>query len=148
MRKANIRLAFAELLNNDATVYSRVKRIGDSEFGILTVCATHAKLYNDKIKQEDLQANLAMKINMKLGGVNHSLPQDKLRVLLDNEYRANTMVVGADVSHLSKQSIEGCPSIAAVVASMDKYFTNYPGSMRLQGSKVEVSHPLPYPPIL
>lgn len=139
MRKAKVPLAFVVLPTNDATVYSRVKRIGDSETGVLTVCGTIDKLYSQKIRTNDLQANLAMKINMKLGGVNHALPQAKRKWLLDSRNRVNTIVVGADVTHPSKQSIEGCPSIAAVVASIDEHFTNYPGSMRLQEAKVEVS---------
>ena len=45
------------------------------------------------------------------------------------------MVVGIDVSHLPPKSMEGTPSIAAVVASIDNEYGQWPGSIRCQGSK-------------
>lgn len=50
-----------------------------------------------------------------------------------------TMVVGIDVTHaLGKVPVRGTPSIAAVVASCDANFAQYPASMELQEYKKEV----------
>jgi eukaryotic translation initiation factor 2C len=43
-----------------------------------------------------------------------------------------TMVVGADVTHPSPLSAEGTPSVASVVASVDKDFVQYPASLSIQ----------------
>jgi len=49
-----------------------------------------------------------------------------------------TMLVGIDVTHPGIGSVKGTPSIAAVVASYDAYFAQYPCSLRTQESKKEV----------
>ena len=71
---------------------------------------------------------------MKLGGVNHSL-DPKNMVWLN---KMPTMVVGMDVTHPGPGSLKGTPSIAAVVASIDAKYAQYPASLRLQESKKEV----------
>ena len=77
-------------------------------------------------------ANIAMKVNAKLGGVNHTISTDSLRWMRD------AMLVGMDITHPGKGSVKGTPSIAAVVASCDSSFIQYPASMRLQESRKEV----------
>jgi hypothetical protein len=58
-----------------------------------------------------------------------------------------TMMVGIDVTHPGPGSRDGTPSIAAVVASVDDSFVQFPASLRIQASKKEVgelffiSHP-------
>lgn len=49
-----------------------------------------------------------------------------------------TMVVGIDVTHPGPGTVPGTPSIAAVVASVDQQFAQYPASMEIQESKKEV----------
>lgn len=56
--------------------------------------------------------NLALKFNIKGGGVNHVVP-NILKKPVDN----NTMLMGIDVTHPSPGSKEGAPSISSVVAS-------------------------------
>lgn len=69
---------------------------------------------------------------------------DLLRALqLDNRAMAwltkkKTMMVGIDVTHPGPGSREGTPSIAAVVASVDDSFVQFPASLRVQGTKKEV----------
>ena len=50
----------------------------------------------------------------------------------------STMLVGIDVTHPGPGSVRGTPSIAAVVASVDGYYAQYPASMEIQESKKEV----------
>jgi eukaryotic translation initiation factor 2C len=47
------------------------------------------------------------------------------------------MLVGIDVTHPGIGSKGGTPSIAAVVASVDDNFVQFPASLRIQSSKKE-----------
>lgn len=49
------------------------------------------------------------------------------------------MLVGIDVTHPGPGSVKGTPSIAAVVASCEPDFAQYPASMEIQETKKEVS---------
>lgn len=49
------------------------------------------------------------------------------------------MMVGIDVTHPGPGSVRGTPSIAAVVASTDIGFAQFPGSLRIQETRKEVS---------
>lgn len=77
-----------------------------------------------------------MKINFKLGGINHVLPaEDGLWFGAFKE----TMVVGADVTHSTKagEADKKYPSLAGVVATYDGS-GYYLASARLQESGTEV----------
>lgn len=56
--------------------------------------------------------------------------------------KKRTMTVGIDVTHPGPGSREGTPSIAAVVASVDDKFVQFPASIRIQQTKKEVSDAL------
>jgi hypothetical protein len=71
---------------------------------------------------------------MKMGGINHAL-DSKSMAWLDAK---PTMLVGIDVTHPGPGSVKGTPSIAAVVASVDKNYAQYPASMEIQETKKEV----------
>ena len=79
------------------------------------------------------RSNVALKFNLKSGGVNQLLPKGP-GFLNDG----NTMVVGIDVSHPPPKSMKGTPSIAAVVASIDKNYGQWPGSVGCQESNTEM----------
>ena len=93
-------------------------------------------------------ANLALKFNLKLGGVNHSLRPDKLGFLQNGK----TMIVGIDVTHPSPGQIKDGPSIAAVVANVDKDLARWPCSLRTQRREYkgadEVIRPLQLGPMM
>ena len=82
------------------------------------------------------KANISwvQKINLKLGGTNHELVNDKAygRMLGDK-----TMVIGIDVTH-PPPGAEGAPSVAAVVASCDKYLSQWPADLRINESRQEM----------
>jgi hypothetical protein len=69
-----------------------------------------------------------LKVNSKLGGINHLLHPNAMKWLT----KQKTMMVGIDVSHPGPGSREGAPSIAAVVASVDNDFVQFPASLRIQ----------------
>jgi eukaryotic translation initiation factor 2C len=73
-------------------------------------------------------------VNTKLGGTNHLLDDDAMRWLREKA----TLVLGASVMHPGPGSARGTPSIAAVVASVDENFVQYPASLRSQQTHSEV----------
>lgn len=97
LASANPRPSFILVLlnNRDNYIYPGIKRIGDVELGIHTVCMQLEKAIGDPRKQDQYFSNVALKVNTKLGGINHKLDAKDLKWL--QEKRA--MVVGADVTH-------------------------------------------------
>ena len=77
--------------------------------------------------------NLALKFNLKGGGVNQEVA-NTLLAPLDKK----TMVMGIDVTHPSPGSAKGAPSIASAVASRDSRLAQWPGSIRKQTGKQEM----------
>ena len=122
------------LANVDNYIYPGIKRIGDVELGIHTVCMQHSKAFRDPRKQDQYFSNVALKLNTKLKGVNHKLDAESMKWLTSK----TTMIVGMDVTHPGPTSIRGTPSVAAVVASVDDTFVQFPASIRVQKSKKEV----------
>jgi eukaryotic translation initiation factor 2C len=121
--------------SNDSAIYAAIKRIGDVDLGVHTVCMLLEKATNGP-KQAQYFANVALKVNAKLGGINHVLDNAAMRWLTTSR----TMIVGCDVAHpTDKMALSGAPSVAAVVASVDSTFAQYPGSLNLNPSKIEVS---------
>ncbi|KAK7472435.1 hypothetical protein VKT23_000550 [Stygiomarasmius scandens] len=127
----------AVLPENAADLYIAVKRFGDVVRGVATQCVRWtSKIYENYSarKCNQLHNNLILKINGKLGGVNH-IPESPIMKLF-NQPENSIMVIGADVSHPSPGSKS--PSIASLVASVDKQATRYAGLMRIQHSRMEI----------
>ncbi|KAL7271981.1 hypothetical protein RUND412_005228, partial [Rhizina undulata] len=121
------------LLESDSKhVYAAIKYTGDIKYGVNTVCAI-----KEKIQPLDVRylANITLKFNLKLNGMNHVLSNKDLGDFLKGE---DVMIVGCDVTHPSSGSLKGIPSIAAVVSSVDKQYTQYPASMGLQIGRLEM----------
>lgn len=119
------------LSDNNKRVYAAIRRICDVELGIPATCVQSAKIKDGSV---GYNANVALKINAKLGGVNHVLHPSSAEWLLQE----STMLVGMDVTHPGPGSIKGTPSIAGVVASYDTDCAIYPASLRLQKTKQEM----------
>ncbi|KDR72808.1 hypothetical protein GALMADRAFT_158483 [Galerina marginata CBS 339.88] len=122
------------LENRDNFIYPGIKRIGDVELGINTIHMQLEKALGDQRKQDQYFSNVALKVNTKLGGMNHLLEERAMRWLT----KKSTMMVGIDVTHPGPGSREGTPSIAAVVASVDDSFVQFPASLRIQETKKEM----------
>ena len=123
------------LPKHDYEVYSSIKRAADLQLGRHVVCSLASKMRKMDV---GTLANVAMKFNLKGGGVNHAVEESHLRTILDNSSRTcQTIVIGADVAHPTGSARPGCPSIAAVVGSVDDNYLHYPGSMRLQLNRQE-----------
>ncbi|PSR84661.1 Protein argonaute like [Actinidia chinensis var. chinensis] len=98
--------------------YNYLKWVSEREIGVLTQCclAGHANEGKD-----NFFANLALKINAKLGGSNTEL----MECFPGFEGEDHVMFVGADVNHPAAASDVRCTSIAAVVATI-----NWPAANR------------------
>ena len=134
-KKKDIRFLLVILPRKIPDLYNHIKRLGDQKHGILTCCVVAT---NDKFfKPDDVQyhANVALKVNLKLGGVNHLLKQAQLYKIENLENK--TMVIGIDVTHPSVGSSEDAPSIAAMVAS-DKRLAQWPADIRINKSRREM----------
>ncbi|EME85099.1 uncharacterized protein MYCFIDRAFT_133529 [Pseudocercospora fijiensis CIRAD86] len=127
-----IRFLFIIIPEADKWLYARIKYFGDVEFGIHTVCSVGSKLQKPN-GQGMYIGNLALKFNLKGGGVAHHVPNTFSKPL-DNK----TMLFGIDVTHPSPGSSKGAPSIAALVASVDEHLFQWPGSIRTQDSRQEM----------
>ncbi|KAH7882934.1 ribonuclease H-like domain-containing protein [Phlebopus sp. FC_14] len=125
------KLVLVVLSNGDKAVYEGLKHLCDVFLDIATVCVQSSKI---KKNSPQYYANVALKVNTKLGGINHRLDAPSGKWLA----AAPTMVVGMDVTHPSPGSARGTPSIAAVVASVDNSYAQYPASLAIQETKMEM----------
>ncbi|RMY49126.1 hypothetical protein D0865_07676 [Hortaea werneckii] len=127
-----INFLFVVIPEYDAWLYARIKYFGDVKYGIHTINSVGSKL--QKVNGQGMyMGNLALKFNIKSGGVNHHI-EGTLGKPLDNK----TMLMGIDVTHPSPGSKEGAPSISCVVASIDDYLTQWPGDIRTQTGRQEM----------
>ena len=136
--KKGIRFLLVILPRKTPDLYNHIKRLGDQEYGILTCCvvATYNKFFNsDEDFAVQYNANVALKVNLKLGGVNHLLKQGQLHKI--ERLEDKTMVIGIDVTHPSVGSSEDAPSIAAMVAG-DKRLAQWPADLRINKSRQEM----------
>ncbi|KAF8551548.1 Piwi-domain-containing protein [Imleria badia] len=134
MEQAAPELVLIMLSDEDKAIYNGLKRLCDLRLDIATVCMQSAKVRKPG-GQVQYFANIALKVNMKLGGINHKLDANS-GVWLKS---ASTMIMGMDVTHPTGGiSADGTPSIVAVVASVDKHFAQYPATLALRKSKVEI----------
>jgi len=120
------------LQKRDDFIYPGIKRLCSVKFGVRTQCLLLDKALKER-GQDQYLSNVALKVNTKLGGINHRLGGDALSWLT----REPTMLVGIDVTHPGPASVPGSPSIAGVVGSVDQDFVQFPASLRLQKSKQE-----------
>ncbi|KAK6501309.1 hypothetical protein TWF481_009150 [Arthrobotrys musiformis] len=135
-------IVFCFIPSKDQRLYEYIKRGGDIVAGVATVVVTMDKAnkrgqLREPGKAAQYFANVAMKINLKAGGRNHMLADKQLDPLVEPN-KPPAMLLGADVTHPSPGSAKGTPSLAAVVASCDKTFGQFPASIRLQTSKKEM----------
>ncbi|KAI0768207.1 Piwi domain-containing protein [Trametes elegans] len=127
------RAVLVVLSSGDRHVYAGLKHLCDVFLDVPTVCVQAGKFRKEK-GQMQYFANVALKFNIKLGGLNHELGEQNMAWLLQEP----TMLVGMDVTHPGAGTVRGTPSIAAVVATCDRRMGQYPASLRLQESKKEM----------
>lgn len=112
--------------------YKYLKWISETKVGVVTQCCLSSNA--NKVKgQDQYLANLALKINAKLGGSNAELI-DRLPYFKGEDH---VMFVGADVNHPGASN-KTSPSIAAVVATVNWPAANrYVARVRPQDHRTE-----------
>jgi eukaryotic translation initiation factor 2C len=104
--------------------YGEIKTICETELGIPTQCVQGKHVGRPK---PQYCANVAMKINVKLQGVNHHVSPRQM-TFVDRE---PTIVIGADVSH-PRISDKTRPSVVSLVGSMDPNCATYAATLGFQ----------------
>ncbi|CAK7273580.1 hypothetical protein SEPCBS57363_005724 [Sporothrix epigloea] len=125
------------LADTDKYVYERIKLLGDTKYGIHTVCVVSQKFTKD---DKQYYANVALKFNLKLGGVNHRLDKpEKLGIISEGK----TMVVGYDIIHPTNlgagDDIKNLPSHVGLVASINKDLAQWPACQWSQTGRQELT---------
>uniref|UniRef100_A0A0D3F187 Piwi domain-containing protein n=2 Tax=Oryza TaxID=4527 RepID=A0A0D3F187_9ORYZ len=121
------------LPNNNGSLYGDVKRICETDIGLISQCclAKHVLKMN-----KWYLASVALKINAKMGGRNTVLV-DALEMRLPHVRDTPTIVFGAHVTHPHPGKANSS-SIAAVVASQDwPEVTKYAGLISVQACHQE-----------
>ncbi|EDN03752.1 predicted protein [Histoplasma mississippiense (nom. inval.)] len=125
-------LLFIILPEANIPLYKRIKTLADKDYGIHTICSVGSKLAKDR-GRDQYMANIALKFNLKLGGINQIVENKNLGIIDQNK----TMVVGIDVTHPSPGSSSNAPSVSAMVASIDKFLGQWPATLRKQRARQE-----------
>lgn len=128
--RLSLRFLVVILPNSNAIYYNAVKTIADLSqsaggLGLLSACVVA-----DKFATKGVQyfANEALKINLKLGGINHISNSSELDLITSGK----TMVCGLDVTHPSPGSLQNAPSIAGLVYSIDSNLAQWRSFLWLQ----------------
>ncbi|KAG9192783.1 hypothetical protein G6011_11517 [Alternaria panax] len=125
-------LLFIVLPEANISLYKRIKTLADKDYGLQTICSVGSKLWKDRGRDQYI-ANVALKFNLKLGGINQIIEKTNLGIIEADK----TMVVGIDVTHPSPGSASNAPSVSAMVASVDRFLGQWPATLRIQRGRQE-----------
>jgi eukaryotic translation initiation factor 2C len=128
------------LPKKDTALYNVVKKVADVDMGVTTVCVVEQKLTQEK-GQLGYFTNVAVKLNLKTGGINQSL--QRAHSLIGS---GKTMVVGYDVTHPTNMAIRRDkdgkeirpPSMVGLVASVDQHLAQWPAESWSNDGGVEM----------
>uniref|UniRef100_A0A3B6LV99 Uncharacterized protein n=1 Tax=Triticum aestivum TaxID=4565 RepID=A0A3B6LV99_WHEAT len=115
--------------------YGKIKKVCETDLGIVSQCCLprHAARPNKQYLE-----NVALKINVKVGGRNTVLERAFVRNGIPFVSEVPTIIFGADVTH-PPPGEDSASSIAAVVASMDwPEITKYRGLVSAQPHRQEI----------
>ncbi|PWA91025.1 argonaute family protein [Artemisia annua] len=130
----HLQMLFVILPETKGSYYSRIKRVCETELGIVSQCCKPQHIMKRSSKYFE---NVALKINVKVGGRNTVLSA-ALNCMLPYVTDRPTIIFGAYVSH-PHPGEDSSPSIAAVVASMDwPEVTRYKALMSAQQHRQEI----------
>ncbi|OVA01133.1 Argonaute/Dicer protein [Macleaya cordata] len=122
------------LPDNNGSLYGDVKRICETDLGLVSQCCLTKHVFKTEKKY---LANVALKINVKVGGRNTVLV-DALSRRIPLVSDQPTIIFGADVTH-PRPGEASSPSIAAIVASQDwPEVTKYAGLVCAQAPRQEI----------
>ncbi|KAK0479171.1 argonaute-like protein [Armillaria novae-zelandiae] len=119
-------------VTGNASIYNRIKHFGDCVAGVPTQCMISSKCCFAKAQYF---ANVCLKVNVKLGGINLIPSSESVPALTD--VRHPTMIIGADVMH-PPPGANDRPSYTAVVGSVDSHTARYVAKMQVQKGRQEI----------
>ena len=122
------------VIDKGSSSYFEIKQVGDTNDGL--AIATQCVL-SDTVQKKcnpSTIANICLKINAKLGGINNIIASSTLPRLLREE---PVIIFGADVTH-PKSGDTTTPSIASVVASIDFTASKFRAKHHAQKHRQEV----------
>ncbi len=90
------KLALIVLPRDDTQLYQRIKTAGDIHGGYHTACVIEKKFMGKGGNDRQYFSNVSLKINLKLGGTNHIVAEDKDLPFVSE---GDTMIVSYDVTH-------------------------------------------------
>ncbi|KAL6509670.1 argonaute 1 [Orobanche gracilis] len=132
--KKELDLLIVVLPDNNGPLYGELKRICETDLGTVSQCCLSKHVYR---MSKQYLANVALKINVKVGGRNTVLV-DALSRRMPLVSDRPTIIFGADVTHPHPDE-DSSPSIAAVVASQDwPEITKYAGLVSAQAHRQEL----------
>ncbi|KAG9147437.1 hypothetical protein Leryth_020420 [Lithospermum erythrorhizon] len=132
--KKELDLLIVILPDNNGSLYGNLKRICETELGVVSQCCLTKHVFR---MSKQYLANVALKINVKVGGRNTVL-RDALSYRMPIVGEKPTIIFGADVTH-PHPGEDSSPSIAAVVASQDwPEVTKYAGLVSAQAHRQEL----------
>ncbi|KAF8165280.1 argonaute-like protein [Crassisporium funariophilum] len=117
-------------------IYTAVKHFGDIQMGVPTQCMKSMKCSRAK---PQYFANVSLKINVKLGGINTIPDPSSVSVLTDP--LMPTVVMGADVIHPAPGS-DGRPSFTALVGNLDSDTAKYTSRQEMIADLCDMSKAL------
>lgn len=123
----NLQIVFVVLADDGkcSPSYSPLKRAAEIGLGIVTQCVREETIIK-KCNAATI-VNIVQKVNAKLGGVNSTIPP-AVRTII---FKRPVMLMGADVTHPAPTEVDR-PSVAALVASVDRVAFRYIATFRIQ----------------
>ncbi|CAG8517980.1 1404_t:CDS:10 [Racocetra persica] len=128
--KAQPQLIVCILPNTGVPLYAEIKRVTDTVIGIASQCIQSRHMMQAK---KQYCANVCLKINVKLGGMNVFISPTQIPFITDRP----TILMGADISHPSPGD-RARPSVAAICASLDAKASRYSAAIRVQMGRTEI----------
>uniref|UniRef100_U9UWV0 Piwi-domain-containing protein n=1 Tax=Rhizophagus irregularis (strain DAOM 181602 / DAOM 197198 / MUCL 43194) TaxID=747089 RepID=U9UWV0_RHIID len=128
--KAQPQLILCILPNIGVPLYAEIKRVADTVIGVASQCCQNKHMIQAK---KQYCANICLKINVKLGGMNSFISPSQVPFITDRP----TILMGADVSHPGPGDLN-LPSIAALCGSMDSRASRYSASIRVQSGRTDI----------
>ena len=119
----------------NTVMYGHIKAVCDSELGVNSQCVREKNIF--RVNKSTI-ANICLKMNAKLGGINHIV--DMAPTPSAHLFKKPIMFIGADVNHPGVGADEYTPSIAAMVGSLDSKLGKYASSVRFQKHYRSVAH--------
>lgn len=128
--KAEPQIIMCIVPNVNSQIYGEIKRITDTVIGVPSQVI---KSNNVMKPNKQYCANVTLKLNVKMGGVNYSLNNTDIPFMT----KKPTIIMGADVNHPAPGA-ENSSSIAAITASMDPQATKFVSSISYQDGRTEI----------